>query len=149
MTEDEVDTQAQLSAIKRRIDVLETLSLGEARKPLEPEQAVYIYVEAARLLGHGDVSTEAGPGWARALLALDEPQMVELGRRVEDPTPWGLLLRFIHALRQLEDDEQLRAAQAHIKSVARNVLDAAGLELVEPEDSINVQPPALRKMREV
>lgn len=72
--------------------------------------------------------------WSGILLALDVAQLVHLANEVRDPFPWRVFLRLVISLRAYGDTAELARAEAHLRDLARELLDLQGLALVEPDD---------------
>ena len=138
------DLKAEVAALRRRLEVLEALCLGGPRRGLAGEQVLALYVEAVRI---GDKPPrDAVPGWTRAVLALQEPDLLRLARELEDPAPWRV---FLQLLSRFDDGSEVAAATHHLRGVIRNVLDAVGLEALEPEDMAALEPEHVRRIRKV
>lgn len=144
---DDAMVQAVLEEMERRIGLLELVCFGSMQGRMTNAQAHSLYVEVTRIMGHGKVSSQAVRGWARAFLLLAEPHLVHLVKVTNHPTPWGVFFRFIEALKRAGDEEELVAAESHVREVAKRVLRLQGLGIVEPEDAINTDHPAVNAMR--
>ena len=143
MTND-VEHHVELAALQRRIESLELLVFGGIRRGPEPEQVMALFVEATRILGAGDLPVDAVAGWTHAILTLDETNLLGLARQLEDPAPWRVFLRMLVQLRARGFVEEVSAADVHLREVVRNVLDAAGLGLVTPDDMLRSELPLER-----
>lgn len=74
------------------------------------------------------------PLWPHVLLALDVGALLHLANEVRDPFPWRVFLRLVITLRAHGDTTELERAEAHLRDLARKLLDLQGLALLEPDD---------------
>ncbi len=137
----DLEQHVELAVLRRRVDQMELLVLGGIRRGPEPEQVMALFVEATRILGAGQLPTDAVKGWAHAILTLDETNLLDLARQLEDPAPWRVFMRMLVQFRECGLVEEVSAAEAHLRAVVRNVLDAAGLGLVTPDDMLRSELP--------
>lgn len=137
--------EVRVNALSRRLAALEALLHGDAQERLTPDSAMLLYYEVHRAMGRGKLTEVGVKKWAAAFLALDEEVVLELARRTGDPFPWRPFFRLGLALVKLDDDVRIRGAVLHLQDVAKNVLDAQGLELLEPEDVMHT-PTTLEAM---
>lgn len=140
----DVQRAVELSVLRRRVERMELLVLGGTRRGPEPEQVMALFVEATRSLGAGQLPTDAVAGWAHAILTLDEANLLALAQQLEDPAPWRVFLRMLVRFREHGLVEEVSAAETHLRSIVRNVLDAAGLGLVAPDDMLRSELPLER-----
>jgi len=139
----DIDLKAQSAYLERRIANLELICFGRARRAPAPHQVLSLYVETTRILMGGDLPTDAVDGWCHAFLLLDEVALLDLGRGCEDPTPWVPFLKLLVAFRAQGQVEAVGAAEAHVRELAKNLLAAQGIELVEPDDLLGRPPHVL------
>lgn len=139
----DLDLKAQTAHLERRIANLELICFGRAHRAPAPHQVLGLYVETTQILLGGDLPTEAVKGWCHAFLLLDEVALLELSRGCEDPMPWVPFLKLLAAFREAGLQEDVAAAEAHVRRLAKSLLKAQGLELVHPDDLLARPPHAL------
>lgn len=140
----DLEHQVEMAALRRRIERVEVLVFGGIRRGPEPEQVMALFVEATRCLGAGQLPVAAVAGWAHAILTLDEANLLDLARQLDDPAPWRVFLRMLVQFRARGLVEEVSAAEAHLRALVRNVLDVAGLGLVAPDDMLRSELPIER-----
>ena len=100
--------------------------------------------EASRAVTMSRLDREDLDVIARIVLRMTFASLVQLLRETDDWCAWVPLLVVVMRGRQHEDTAVLRAAEAHLRGLARRVLDAQGFRRVRVEDVLG-QPPKLQR----
>ena len=149
MTHDRaLDMRAELADLKRRIRAMESLlQLGEAR-PIAVSDLQDAYVGAPALLASPTFGPKVAHLWCMLVRRLTAQQLLELGRMLREPFPWVPFLRVIRRARAEHPSNDTIAADEHLTEVVRDLLDAQGLSVLDPEDLFGT-PHALERAMEV
>ena len=108
---------------------------------LAPTEAYYT---AVRALTQGTIAGSDMLVLARIAQRLSLAMTIQLARELDDWCPWvPLLVLVTRARAHLADDEDLRAAEANLRRVARSLLDAQGFRRVDVQDVL-AHPPQLQ-----
>lgn len=145
----DVELRVQLATIRRRLEQLEIFVAGHAVERPSNTQLTAIYVEAMLVLSRGRVRSVSAAAWSHVVLCLDEELLFRMGRLVLDPHPFVPLAQLIVALRDAGEAETVGAALAHLRSLARGILDAQGLELIKIEDLLGRRLPLVDQVGSV
>lgn len=116
--------------MERRLAGVQMLVHGRTHQPFAVEALQSIYWEACQ--GYYAVSARDAALWTRVIQNLDVAQLLTLARAVQDPFCWMpfLVLLDYATVRGHDTDD----ATAHLLRITRELLDAQGLELLEPGD---------------
>jgi hypothetical protein len=136
---DTVALQASIADFHRRVRVLEAAVHGDEQRPLPIDLLQGLYVDA---FARREPTVSDARMWARQAFMLDARQLLILAQITGDMHPWrpilGLLDHFLgHGF------EEVRSSRAHLLSVAQDLLDAQGLDLIQPYDVMG-QPYSVR-----
>lgn len=134
---DPPELQATISDFERRIALLEEMIHGTPQQDLPIDFLLGLYLDAQREL---PVTPELGRHWVRQAYLLDARQLLTLVRRSHDLHPWRPILHIIDRYVD-EGYEPAVGAQAHLLSIAQDLLNAQGLELIRPRDVMGHQLP--------
>lgn len=128
-----VDLIATISDLERRVRLLEEVQRGDTQTLMNLPLMARCYLAAHRL--PREIDQDFGALWVTSAYRWDARALVALGRHVHDPYPFrpflaALDLCVLHGIPGAED------ARAHLESVGQDVLNAQGLELVRPRDTM-------------
>lgn len=140
---------AEVAALERRIERLEEVFLG--RSP--PRFAAHLLLDLHRWLDATSrcavITEDDSQLVVNAAMGLDEASMLEMGRLAGDPFAWAVIVRLLRAAQATYALPALRDAEAHVVSIARNLLRIQGLGIVDIEDIVSSGTPMQRAVRDI
>lgn len=124
--------QVQLDSISRRLAVLESQRLGSVSRLNSWPLLQALYVDART--GKVDWTEASSRTWGACISLMTEEVLLDLGRAAGDPFPWR---PFLHVLdRFTHHGFDVEESTSHVLSMARNMLNAQGLQVLEPKDIV-------------
>jgi hypothetical protein len=117
--------------MKRRISLLEGTMYGYCLPEIGEVLLIRCYLDAHKAPSLTDPLAERA--WVRQAYLLDTRVLIRLGRLLNDPFPFRPFLAALDHCRE-RGVQGAEEAAAHLESVCRDFLDAAGLELLDPRD---------------
>lgn len=149
MTHDKaLDMRAELADLQRRVRAMEVLLQLESSQPVSLTDLRNAYIRAPALLAERMPSPRIALLWSKLVLRIDSKQLLELARSLGEPFPWVPFLRVARMARAEHPSNETIAADEHLTSVVRDLLDAQGLSILEPEDMF-ATPHALERARDL
>lgn len=122
-------TQAELSDLSRRLNVIESLLFGAATQTPHPSLLVSLYWDACK----GIVLDETNARhWERQLYRLDARALLLMARATRDPTCWHPFLVLLD--RYINEGFDLETCRQHILGAAQDLLKLQGLRKIAPRD---------------
>lgn len=128
MTDTDPTLMAAVIDQERRLRALEQVVGGE-KIPLNMRRLRELYLDSARVQEPAEAEARH---WARDVLHLDCCQLLALAKLFGDPFPWHPLMLVLDACAERGHD--VEDARSHLLTIARDLLRAQGLELIEPRD---------------
>lgn len=116
--------------------MLEEMIHGREQAPLPQEFLAGAYMDSQK---EPSLTPEICSHWTRQVFMLDVRQLLAMVRLTHDIHPWKPLLIILDKLCQagLEAEK----ARLHLLSIAQQLLDVQGLELLRPRDVMGTPPP--------
>lgn len=126
-----VDWKAHLLDLERRTSLLEIRNYGHATPLCGEALLVHAYLDAHKAAQLRE--PVACRAFVRSIYLLDVRALVRIGRAVRDNYPWRPFLAALdlYCRRQIEGGEE---AREHLLSISTELLQAMGLELLQPRD---------------
>lgn len=122
-------TAARLFDLERRFALVETALHAHTMPGLSEAHLIRLYLDGHKRIVSQDMAT----AWVRQLYLIDCCALLALGTWLCDPHPFRPFLFVADQCCALQAPDA-EAARVHILSVARDLLDTQGLQLVEPRD---------------
>ena len=135
---DNLSLQATISDFQRRIRTLESSVYGLEQQPLRVDLLYGLYLDTHRT---SEKSQFLARMWCRQIFALDARQLLTLARNTGDPYPWRPMLAMLDDY--LSNGFDVAPAREHLLGAAQDLLNAQGLDLVQPYD-VMAHPFAIR-----
>ncbi len=129
--------QATIFDFQRRIGLLEEMIHGVEQQDLPTDFLLGLYMDSMCEI---TPTPEMGKHWVRQAYLLDTKQLLRLSRLSCDLHPWRGVLSILNRLLAAEF-EPAEKAREHILSVAQDLLNLQGLELLRPQDVVGHQLP--------
>lgn len=133
MNELSVDMRALISDLERRVQLLERGLYGHTVPQCSPVLLMRCYLEAHRAIR--EIDRDSGAIWVAQAYLWDVRALITLGREVNDPFPYRPFVAVLDAC-VLKGIPGAEAALRHLESVSQALLDAQGLELVRPRETM-------------
>lgn len=135
---DNVTLKAALFDQQQRLEILEAMFFGQAKRPLELERLLSLYTEACK---REQPTNQITAGlWCSVLLSLGVSSLLQIARATRDYAPWKTFLLLLERYKSAGFD--VEEATRHMLDLARGLLDAQGLGILAPEDFLG-SPPAI------
>lgn len=126
---DVVTLQATISDFQRRIRVLEASVHGVEQQPMRADLLYGLYVDTHKPVEKTDFLART---WSRQIFMLDARQLLTIAQNTGDPYPWRPMLAMLDDYLAAGFDVAL--ARDHLLEVAQDLLNAQGLDLIQPYD---------------
>lgn len=127
---DPVHLQATIFDFQRRIAMLEETIRGVEQKDLPTDFLLGLYLDS---MSESLLTPDTGTHWVRQAYLLDARQLLHLVRLSCDLHPWRGILSILDRLLSIGFAPAERARE-HVLSIAQDLLNAQGLELIHPRD---------------